>query len=73
VQDPPNQNGWGKVRHALYDYDGVESLRKIDPAYDPNKNPDGKTSTPTSITIPPNVLWLAGAGILALLILRRRS
>jgi hypothetical protein len=72
VQSPPGQNGWGKVQHAFYSYD-LETLRKIDPTYDPNRNPDGKPATPTSLTIPKDVLVLLGLGILAVLFLRRRS
>lgn len=73
LQHPPNQAGKGKVLLRLDDYPGAEqtaeAIRKADPSYDPNKDPNGRKSDGPAATIPAG--WIVGGFAVLILLLWR--
>jgi hypothetical protein len=83
--DPPGPGQqFGAAVAARYSYEGPEALRRIDPAFDPNKVPDGSSSgNPLDqvlkllglkdLNIGIILLALAGVGVIVYFVRRKRT
>ena len=84
LQPPPNEEGKASVLFRMAAYNGPDSLatavRKADPNYRPDRDPDPAKPAPVpSPTVPfdlsklPSAAWAAGGLLVAIFLLRRKE